>query len=347
MLMKQSIQLQIPAPCHENWQEMTPVEQGRFCNSCAKTVVDFSIMTDLQILDYLSTASTGICGRLNATQLHRTIQPVPVPPKARWWMAFIMPLIMGINRVTAQRNDVREGKVLVTLPPLACKKGELAKPAEKKATRVNITGSVTDSSGAAIPFAIITLDSLHVMAMADESGVYSVQAAVTADTVTLVASSLGYTEKRYTIAVTPVVTLNIALQAEVNNLKSVTVVSYPAVAGKLVVGGAVSVVKCSTLIKDTLDKFTHFVTGKPQRFSVAPNPVRRLQQFTVMSKELDAYTVQVLNNNGAVVYVQYYKAAKGVKQSITAQSGWIPGMYYIRMIDEKTRQQYTQKIVVM
>ena len=35
----QKLQLSIPEPCHENWQQMTPTEQGRYCNACAKEVV--------------------------------------------------------------------------------------------------------------------------------------------------------------------------------------------------------------------------------------------------------------------------------------------------------------------
>lgn len=34
----QKLQLSISEPCHENWHNMTPTEQGRFCNACAKEV---------------------------------------------------------------------------------------------------------------------------------------------------------------------------------------------------------------------------------------------------------------------------------------------------------------------
>jgi hypothetical protein len=40
----QKLQISIPEPCHENWHTMTPTQQGRFCNACAKEVVDFSMM---------------------------------------------------------------------------------------------------------------------------------------------------------------------------------------------------------------------------------------------------------------------------------------------------------------
>ena len=42
--------LQIGTPCHENWDNMSQVEKGRFCGSCEKTVVDFSKMTEAEIV---------------------------------------------------------------------------------------------------------------------------------------------------------------------------------------------------------------------------------------------------------------------------------------------------------
>ena len=78
--MKQKIQLQIPEPCHENWNNMTNTQQGRFCMSCRKEVVDFSIMMDKEILDYISAASSNMCGRFGNDQLNRDLIP-PAEPR--------------------------------------------------------------------------------------------------------------------------------------------------------------------------------------------------------------------------------------------------------------------------
>jgi len=32
--MSKKFQLQIREPCHEDWDKMTPVDKGRFCDSC-------------------------------------------------------------------------------------------------------------------------------------------------------------------------------------------------------------------------------------------------------------------------------------------------------------------------
>jgi hypothetical protein len=52
---------------------MTSAEQGRFCQSCQKTVTDFSMMSDKEILNHLSKRDMDICGRFSNDQLNRSL----------------------------------------------------------------------------------------------------------------------------------------------------------------------------------------------------------------------------------------------------------------------------------
>jgi hypothetical protein len=71
-MMKQKIQITIPEPCQEGWQNMTPVEKGRFCASCQKTVLDFTHLSDNEIIKLVSKNDT-LCGRINVSQLNRNL----------------------------------------------------------------------------------------------------------------------------------------------------------------------------------------------------------------------------------------------------------------------------------
>ena len=69
---------------------MTPVNAGRHCAACEKTVVDFTLKTDAEILAFLAGATSGrTCGRFAAGQLERPLQrAVPaVPTRWRAWLA--------------------------------------------------------------------------------------------------------------------------------------------------------------------------------------------------------------------------------------------------------------------
>jgi len=111
--MKKELYVHIPTPCHEDWQQMTPVDKGRFCQSCAKQVVDFSVMSDQEVLNYLSKASGNLCGRFANDQLQRPLQPIREEKKKIWWMAAMVPVLMLVERGNAQKKDKTENAPLV------------------------------------------------------------------------------------------------------------------------------------------------------------------------------------------------------------------------------------------
>jgi len=71
-LKSKSVKISIPNPCSENWDNMTPNEQGRHCNNCNRTIVDFSLYTDKELAAFLKHTPHG-CGRFDMHQLDRPI----------------------------------------------------------------------------------------------------------------------------------------------------------------------------------------------------------------------------------------------------------------------------------
>ena len=70
--MAEPLQISIPQPCHESWEEMTPTEKGRFCAACQKQVHDFTKSSDREIAQHFKN-NKNVCGRFAATQLERDI----------------------------------------------------------------------------------------------------------------------------------------------------------------------------------------------------------------------------------------------------------------------------------
>ncbi|MCE3074758.1 hypothetical protein [Chryseobacterium gwangjuense] len=68
------MKITIPTPCHENWEAMTPEEKGRFCSVCSKTVRDFTVSSDEEIMEVFSNSTEEICGNFFASQLNRNLQ---------------------------------------------------------------------------------------------------------------------------------------------------------------------------------------------------------------------------------------------------------------------------------
>lgn len=58
-------------PCNENWSSMSPNKKGRFCNSCNKTVVDFTKMRNNEIQKFFieNSNNESICGYYKFNQV--------------------------------------------------------------------------------------------------------------------------------------------------------------------------------------------------------------------------------------------------------------------------------------
>lgn len=64
-------QINVPKPCSQNWNSMLPNKDGRFCNSCSKTVIDFTKMEIPEIKNYLieNSGKEGVCGHFKFDQV--------------------------------------------------------------------------------------------------------------------------------------------------------------------------------------------------------------------------------------------------------------------------------------
>ena len=72
------LSITVPKPCHENWDKMFPEEKGKFCQSCAKTVIDFTKSSDIEITNYFQkNKEIKTCGRFNTNQLESIKIKIP------------------------------------------------------------------------------------------------------------------------------------------------------------------------------------------------------------------------------------------------------------------------------
>ena len=67
--MSKRISLSIENPCHEQWSDFTPTATGGFCSSCSKNVIDFTKMTDAEVLAFFTNKPANTCGRFRTDQM--------------------------------------------------------------------------------------------------------------------------------------------------------------------------------------------------------------------------------------------------------------------------------------
>ena len=99
--MRSPINISIPEPCGESWQNMTPVQGGRHCDVCDKCIVDFTEKSDREI--YKAYQKEGkICGQFRADQLNRLIS---TPKEKRVPMGIAVALALTTSTPSAAQES--------------------------------------------------------------------------------------------------------------------------------------------------------------------------------------------------------------------------------------------------
>jgi len=110
----------IPKPCSENWENMSPTQQGRHCFSCEKEVVDFTRFSKQELLQYFSKPKNSdhkICGRFNESQIQKAPLEVIKPIRTNvYWQQFLYLLVTLIYPafVSCQTKQHVKGKVAIS-----------------------------------------------------------------------------------------------------------------------------------------------------------------------------------------------------------------------------------------
>ncbi|WP_298740543.1 carboxypeptidase-like regulatory domain-containing protein [uncultured Chitinophaga sp.] len=162
MKRKASLHLDIPQPCSQPWNEMRPAANGRFCLHCEKHVIDFSAMTDQEILAVISKHPGTLCGRFQPVQLNRAlVAAVQQPRHAFLPAALFASLVAAIVPANSKAHAADLGvEQLTTIPvprehtPRFCE-GQVIDALTNEALQgVTITlsgsngvGAVTDAAG--------------------------------------------------------------------------------------------------------------------------------------------------------------------------------------------------------
>jgi hypothetical protein len=160
------IQITVPEPCHENWDQMTPVDKGRFCGSCQKKVVDFTSMSDAEVAAFFKRPTTrSVCGRFMEDQLQRDLDiPKKRIPWVKYFFQFALPAFLISSKATAQGSPrVLTGDTIVYAPTPAIRgKGVVSQHV--------ISGKIMNTDEDGIPNVFVSIDGTSESCMTDSAG---------------------------------------------------------------------------------------------------------------------------------------------------------------------------------
>ncbi len=92
---RQSYLLKIDNPCGQDWNVMSQNDIGKFCSNCSKTVVDFTNLTDAEIIQHIEQSSGKLCGRLTKQHLNRRIETHQPKNNSRFYKLLAGLMLVG------------------------------------------------------------------------------------------------------------------------------------------------------------------------------------------------------------------------------------------------------------
>ncbi|HEV3323985.1 MAG TPA: T9SS type A sorting domain-containing protein [Puia sp.] len=329
--MKESLQLRIPTPCGEDWEHMQPAEKGRHCEHCCKTVVDFTEMSDEEIIRYVTERPSGVCGRLMPDQLGRELTPAAVQRNGWSGWRWVLAGLVMVSKGSESRRAVKPA-VEVRAP-----KGDTGRKDDRGEV---FTGKLGYSIPVVVGDTVITVRPGR--AEMDEVAIALRQER---DSVQMGTPAIV----RMDSASDPAGTIPVTVPSAIQPLPQRELVGY---AGGIVVGVCIKKTPIDTvtdfLKKAVVDTLTALNILPKNELMVYPNPVARggaLQLAWQM--EPGKYQLTLLNVSGALVEQRLLEVAgKGQVDQWVVPVGLAAGVYFLRVVKEGGADVYIREILV-
>jgi hypothetical protein len=353
--MGKQLQLSIDDPCHENWDKMTAAEQGRYCGSCQKQVVDFTSMTDAQLATYFKKPSTGsVCGRFYDDQLNRHIQ---VPKKAIPWIKYFFQIALPAFLMSAKASA--QGKVMVKRTEMTASLrstgfvGVAYEPVKKRTkqahnltTEISLTGKITNEKGEGIPYASVLVKGGRYGAPADSNGVFTVERIMYDTDIILDVSSVGYQSREVVIKPTDLVK-GLVIQLTSVAMPEVVVTSYVStMMGAIRLGGISVSRRTEKSVPDSI--IIKSPAEKPAMIKVYPNPVLSGTAINIGCEKLEEgyYSFQLFNQSGQQIETKQVwidAEARIMNMEIPSVAA---GSYILTLTHKESGKRFSEKIIV-
>ena len=196
---------EMPLPCHKNWQEMEPKDQGRNCTSCDRVIMDFRDKDPKDVFTAWKDSGGKLCGVFNRDQVSR--------PHGRFGMARFLAAcvaVFGAFLFSVSDAEAQEVKRLVT------ERASVERSIEKHVVRGYVRDQETMEP---LMAAVVVLKGSTIGVCADLDGFFSLEIPsehIETGKVTLVFRYVGYEDQEIEVKINPTRPSQIHLDVELD-----------------------------------------------------------------------------------------------------------------------------------
>jgi hypothetical protein len=169
--------------------------KGRYCPHCSKSVVDFTHLTDTEIVEFFQQSSGKVCGRLTKQQLNRTLKGDNARSSSCLYQVLAWALFLGST----------QGSVAKDSPVAAVEISAIESNHKSDVTRINekagdslpniVRGKTVDAqSKQVLSFTSVLIKHTKIAVISDSAGLFELNITdeLMVKGITLIASSVGY-----------------------------------------------------------------------------------------------------------------------------------------------------------
>ena len=327
--MAKYLKLEIPSPCSQNWNEMTPEKQGRFCSSCQKTVTDFTQMSDSQLLQFFKKNKEGGCGRFREDQLSTEILiPGKTIPFVKFLFQIAIPVFLFTPKAGAQKTV---GRVVQKVIQEECKVGRTGRPALNM-----LSGRVRDELGLPVSGASVIVAGTKNGVVADSTGNFTINNVSIGER--LVISSIGYATQELYIS-------NLGNNMEVKLIREERLMGE--IDLSIVLAGRMGAYISGVRVKDEQKKISE-AKKDTASFLIYPNPVNVGSIIQIQNQNLKAgeYKAFVYSLDGKLMQTtEVVLPKKGQVCSLSIK--WLAsGNYLIQLVNRRSGKAASAQVMV-
>jgi hypothetical protein len=322
--MPQYLQINIPESCHESWNEMLPNNQGRHCQSCQKTVVDFTDMTDAELINFFAKQKINTCGRFTGDQLQRDIL---LPRKKVNWMKyffhFVIPAFLLSLKASAKSSFSKPYQTEI-YPSKKLVQGDTI-VATNNSNKI-IVGKVVDYKGEPLGAATIMIKGTNIGTTADMNGNFKLKVSNAASAI--IVSYVGFRSQE--IKLGNKTSINVALEAEA------------------ILAGEVGLIITTVKKKKKKAEAVKTETCSISSTKIYPNPIASsgILNISWANTETGSYSVQITNLQGQVVQVEKLELVKKQAVSSINLKSIVAGTYAVIITNTKTGKFFSHQLIV-
>lgn len=217
--MKNPVSITVKKPCSEKFSNFSKTNEGGYCASCEKEVIDFTKMSQTAIIEFLCTNSTNTCGKFKTSQLGEITQQqnytimTNMLSKGIGALSFSLLSLCAVPTIEAQEvaSNFTTQTEISSIPSTHTKSTTQQK-------NYKVRGTVLDEDNLPLPGVSIVLKGTKEGVSTDMDGEFEFPKSLEANTV-LVFSYIGYDTKEYKIKANSTEDLDITITFDSSDIE--------------------------------------------------------------------------------------------------------------------------------